>query len=104
MKAQFRIEDVFIITGRGVVVTGRLVGPNRSFSTGDIVTIGDKNYTIKGIEESKKTFGDLPGDNIGILINGDKEEIKRYLKDICDIRSISELRDDRINDILDNNK
>ena len=104
MKAQFRIEDVFIITGRGVVVTGRLVGPNRSFSTGDILTIGDKNYIIKGIEQFKKTFGDLIGDNVGILINGDKEEIKKNLKDICDIKDKSDVREDRINDILDNNK
>ena len=111
MKAQFRIEDVFTITGRGVVVTGRL--EMGSFNVGDILTIGSKHYVIKGVEKFRKAFGNLPGDNIGILINGDKEEIKRFIKEeskplssllLCSIRSISEIREDVINDILDNNK
>ena len=94
MNPKFKIEDVFIITGRGVVVTGRLVGrPNRSFSVEDIITIGGKHYSIKGIEQFKKTFGNLPGDNIGILIKGDKEEIKKSLKEICDIRDKSQVRE-----------
>jgi len=98
MKARFKLEDVFTITGRGTVITGRL--EYGSFLVNDIITIGVKHYIIKGVEQFRKAFGNLPGDNIGILINADKDEIKKNLKDICDIRDKSEIRDDKINSIL----
>lgn len=50
----------------------------------------------------RKAFGNLPGDNVGILINGDKDEIKSILPYTAIIRNRSEVRDDIINDILNN--
>jgi len=93
-----RLEDVFIITGRGTVITGRL--EYGSFLVHDIITIGGKHYIIKGVEQFRKALSALPGDNIGILINADKDEIKKNLKDICDIRDKSDIRDEKIDSIL----
>jgi elongation factor Tu len=64
------IEDVFSITGRGTVATGRIergIGENV-----EIVGVGDtQNTTITGIEMFKKTLDEgFAGDNVGILLRG----------------------------------
>jgi elongation factor Tu len=67
------IEDVFSITGRGTVATGRIergivkVGENV-----EIVGVGDtQNTTITGIEMFQKTLDEgFAGDNVGILLRG----------------------------------
>ena len=67
------IEDVFSITGRGTVATGRIergiikVGDNV-----EIVGINEtKNTTITGIEMFQKTLEEgFAGDNVGILLRG----------------------------------
>lgn len=67
------IEDVFSITGRGTVVTGRI---KRGVSKlGDAVEIvgsrGTRKVTITGIEMSKKLLKEgKAGDNVGILLRG----------------------------------
>ena len=75
------IEDVFSITGRGTVATGRIdrgvvkVGDNV-----EIVGIGDtKTTTITGIEMFQKTLDEgFAGDNVGILLRGTtREDIER---------------------------
>ena len=75
------IEDVFSITGRGTVATGRIergiikVGDNV-----EIVGIGTtKTTTITGIEMFQKTLEEgYAGDNVGILLRGvTREEIER---------------------------
>jgi elongation factor Tu len=75
------IEDVFSITGRGTVATGRIER--------GIVTVGDsvelvglketKATTVTGIEMFQKTLDQgMAGDNVGILIRGiQKTEIER---------------------------
>ena len=76
------IEDVFTITGRGTVATGRI--ETGVANTGDAVEIigmgGDKlTSTITGVEMFKKILdrGEA-GDNVGLLLRGiDKKDIRR---------------------------
>jgi len=75
------IEDVFSITGRGTVVTGRI--EQGVVNTGDeieIVGIRDtEKTTCTGVEMFRKTLdrGEA-GDNVGVLLRGTKkEEVER---------------------------
>jgi elongation factor Tu len=75
------IEDVFSITGRGTVATGRI--ERGMVSVGDSVElVGLKDTqvtTVTGIEMFQKTLDQgMAGDNVGILIRGiQKTEIER---------------------------
>ena len=67
------IEDVFSITGRGTVATGRI--ERGAVGIGDVVELigisETKNTTITGLEMFQKTLDKgLAGDNIGILLRG----------------------------------
>jgi len=75
------IEDVFSITGRGTVATGRIergiVGVGDSV---ELIGLKDtKTTTVTGIEMFQKTLEQgMAGDNVGILIRGiQKTEIER---------------------------
>ena len=75
------VEDVFSITGRGTVATGRI--ETGVVNTGDemlIVGLGaDKKTVVTGVEMFRKILdrGEA-GDNVGLLLRGvDKKEIKR---------------------------
>jgi len=76
------IEDVFSITGRGTVATGRI--ERGSIKVGENVEIVGlskeiKTTTITGIEMFQKTLDEgYAGDNVGILLRGvTREEIER---------------------------
>ena len=75
------IEDVFSITGRGTVVTGRV--EQGKVNTGDsieIVGIRDTQTTVcTGVEMFRKILDEgQAGDNIGALLRGiDKDEVQR---------------------------
>jgi len=75
------IEDVFSITGRGTVATGRI--ERGTVSVGDSVELvglkDTKTTTVTGIEMFQKTLDQgMAGDNVGILIRGiQKTEIER---------------------------
>jgi elongation factor Tu len=75
------IEDVFSITGRGTVATGRI--ERGSINVGDAVELvglkETKATTVTGIEMFQKTLDSgMAGDNVGILIRGiQKTEIER---------------------------
>jgi elongation factor Tu len=75
------IEDVFSITGRGTVATGRIErGVIKVGENVEIVGIGaTKTTTITGIEMFQKTLEEgFAGDNVGILLRGvTREEIER---------------------------
>jgi len=90
------IEDVFSITGRGTVATGRI--ERGVINTGDPVEIvgmmaeGEKplNSTITGVEMFRKILdrGEA-GDNVGILLRGiEKSDIKRGMV-ICKPGSVT---------------
>ncbi|WKS95038.1 elongation factor Tu [Riemerella columbina] len=76
------IEDVFSITGRGTVATGRI--ESGVINTGDpvdIVGMGDEKLTstVTGVEMFRKILdrGEA-GDNVGLLLRGiEKTDIKR---------------------------
>ena len=76
------IEDVFSITGRGTVATGRI--ESGVINTGDpvdIVGMGDEKLTstITGVEMFRKILDrGKAGDNVGLLLRGiEKTDIKR---------------------------
>ena len=76
------IEDVFSITGRGTVATGRIeAGVINTGDPVDIVGMGDEKLTstITGVEMFRKILdrGEA-GDNVGLLLRGiEKTDIKR---------------------------
>jgi elongation factor Tu len=76
------VEDVFSITGRGTVATGRIeTGIIRTGEEIEIIGLGaDGNKTVcTGVEMFRKILDQgEAGDNVGLLLRGvDKEEIKR---------------------------
>jgi len=76
------VEDVFSITGRGTVATGRIErGVTNTGDAVDIIGMGAENLksTITGVEMFRKILdrGEA-GDNVGLLLRGiEKEQIKR---------------------------
>ena len=76
------IEDVFSITGRGTVATGRIeTGVANTGDSVDIIGFGDEKLssTITGVEMFRKILdrGEA-GDNVGILLRGiEKSDIRR---------------------------
>jgi elongation factor Tu len=75
------VEDVFSITGRGTVVTGRVEqGVVRTGETVEIVGIRDtSSTTVTGVEMFRKLLDEgRAGDNIGVLLRGTKkDEVER---------------------------
>ena len=76
------IEDIFSITGRGTVVTGRIeTGTIHVNDPAEIVGFNDKPKatTVTGVEMFRKLLDQgEAGDNVGLLLRGiDKNEIKR---------------------------
>jgi elongation factor Tu len=75
------IEDVFSITGRGTVATGRIErGKVKVGETVQIVGIKDtRETTVTGVEMFRKQLEEgMAGDNAGLLLRGiQKEDIER---------------------------
>ena len=79
------VEDVMTITGRGVVITGRIA--SGKLKTGDKIRIigsageeaKDETFTVEGIEMFHKMLDEAEaGDNVGILLgNIDKSLVQR---------------------------
>ncbi|MDP2387588.1 MAG: elongation factor Tu [Bacteroidota bacterium] len=76
------VEDVFTITGRGTVATGRIeTGVINSGDTVDIMGMQEEKLTstVTGVEMFRKIldYGEA-GDNVGLLLRGiDKKDIRR---------------------------
>jgi elongation factor Tu len=75
------IEDVFSITGRGTVVTGRIeTGIIHVGEAVEIVGLRDlQNTTVTGVEMFRKLLDEgQAGDNVGLLLRGiGKDEVER---------------------------
>ena len=75
------VEDVFSITGRGTVATGRI--ERGKVKVGDEVQLvgfgAEKKTVVTGVEAFRKLLDDgRAGDNVGLLLRGvDKKEIER---------------------------
>jgi elongation factor Tu len=87
------VEDVFSITGRGTVATGRIeTGVANTGDVVDILGMGAENLqsTITGVEMFRKILdrGEA-GDNVGLLLRGiEKTQIKRGMV-ICKPSSVT---------------
>ena len=87
------IEDVFTITGRGTVATGRIeTGEAKTGDAVEIIGMGAEKLTstITGVEMFRKILdrGEA-GDNVGLLLRGiDKKDIKRGMV-ICKPGSVT---------------
>jgi elongation factor Tu len=75
------VEDVFTITGRGTVVTGRIErGIVKTGGSVELVGLGsDIKSVVTGVEMFRKTLDEgQAGDNAGLLLRGvDKEDVER---------------------------
>jgi len=75
------IEDIFSISGRGTVVTGRVErGKVKVGEEIEIVGFGDtRKRVVTGVEMFRKILDEgMAGDNVGVLLRGtDKEEVER---------------------------
>lgn len=71
------VEDIFVITGRGTVVTGKArsaikVGMNLANSRTNQI------HTVRGIEQFRKVSDSVEiGTNCGLLFNGDRKDFER---------------------------
>ena len=87
------IEDVFSITGRGTVATGRIeTGIAHTGDAVEIIGFGDEKLdsTVTGVEMFRKILDEgQAGDNVGILLRGiEKTDIRRGMV-ICKPGSIT---------------
>ncbi len=87
------IEDVFSITGRGTVATGRIeTGIAHTGDAVNIIGFGDEKLdsTVTGVEMFRKILDEgQAGDNVGILLRGiEKTDIRRGMV-ICKPGSIT---------------
>jgi len=76
------VEDVFSITGRGTVATGRIErGKIHTGDTVEIIGLQDQSLksTVTGVEMFRKILDDgTAGDNVGLLLRGiEKDDIRR---------------------------
>ncbi|MGQ0647583.1 MAG: elongation factor Tu [Gemmatimonadaceae bacterium] len=78
---QMPVEDVFSITGRGTVATGR-IEKGKIKVQDEVALVGfgsDKKSVVTGVEMFRKLLDDgQAGDNVGLLLRGvDKKDIER---------------------------
>ena len=87
------VEDVFTITGRGTVATGRIeTGVTNTGDPVELIGFGDEKLTstVTGVEMFRKILdrGEA-GDNVGLLLRGiEKSDIRRGMV-ICKPKSIT---------------
>lgn len=76
---ELMVEDIFSITGRGTVVTGRVT--SGTIRVGDEVTISPSGIrtTVTGIEQFRKSLDYAEaGDNIGMVLSGvSRDQVQR---------------------------
>ncbi|MEA2181168.1 MAG: elongation factor Tu [Solirubrobacteraceae bacterium] len=86
------VEDVFSITGRGTVATGRIEqGVVHTGDTVEIVGIRDSTSTVvTGVEMFRKILDEgRAGDNVGCLLRGTKREDIERGQVLCKPKSIT---------------
>ncbi|MBM3694731.1 MAG: elongation factor Tu [Actinobacteria bacterium] len=89
---QMPVEDVFSITGRGTVVTGRVEQGRLSVGT-EVEVVGirpTRKTTVTGVEMFRKLLDEArAGDNVGLLLRGvGKDDVERG-QVVCALGSIT---------------
>lgn len=76
---QMTVEDIFTITGRGTVVTGRITSGKIGINESVINRTSSQRYMVSGIEMFRKTMDYAQaGDNVGLLLrDADRDSISR---------------------------
>lgn len=99
MKAKFKLEDVFNITGRGVVLSGRIT--EGVIDKDDLIIMGDKLIPIRGLEVFRKLMDNVgPGDNVGVLVsNITKEEASVFRREELVVTNKSHIRQDKLEEL-----
>ena len=74
---QMNVEDVFTITGRGTVVTGRITSGKIGINESVVNRTSGQRYMVAGIEMFRKTAEYAQaGDNVGLLLrDADRESV-----------------------------
>jgi elongation factor Tu len=74
------VEDVFTITGRGTVATGRIeTGIANTGDPVEIIGMGAEKLTstITGVEMFRKILDRGSGDNVGLLLRGVDKDLSK---------------------------
>ena len=92
------VEDVFTITGRGTVATGRVErGEINVGDTVEVVGLKEKadQYVVTGLEMFRKTLDQaVAGDNVGALLRGvDRKDIERGQVNVGDTVEVVGLKE-----------
>ena len=76
---QMTVEDVFTITGRGTVVTGRITSGKIGINESVVSRTSGQRYMVAGIEMFRKTLDYAQaGDNVGLLLrDADRDSISK---------------------------
>lgn len=76
---EFTVEDVFTITGRGTVVTGRVNRGTININEEVLITRNNVKTVVTGIEMFRKQLDSaIEGDNCGLLLRGvSRDQVER---------------------------
>lgn len=94
--ATFKMEDAFMITGRGLVLSGTII--SGTIHLGNHIIIEDKLIEIKGVELMRK----IPSsDNVGLLIGNrmSKDDLLKHRYKVLEIIDVIESRNEKLNDL-----
>ena len=91
-----------MISGRGIVLSGRVV--SGEISKGDEINIGGETFLITGVEAFSGSFG-RTNHNIGLLIRApfhDKSDFIKHKGEVVVVHDKRSRRDETITNILGN--
>jgi len=96
--AKFKIDDVFNITGRGIVLSGEI--ESGEINTGNYIELGYNSFLITGVEGFYMSKSVKPR-RIGLVLRTvsemNKEDFKKYCNTVASITSRSSLLPPAIN-------
>lgn len=97
---KFIIEDSFQITGRGTVITGKVVEGHFTQEE-DLIYLDNFQLQIKSIEQFRKMFNSQLGDNFGIVLGDQisKDDVIKYRGKEVFIYSRVDIRERKLNDL-----
>lgn len=76
-NSKFRVEDVFSITGRGTIASGKV--SSGKIKAGDSVKVKGRPVKVKGIEQFNEILNEVgEGEKAGLFLDGiEPEELER---------------------------